>query len=298
MTPEKDIPVGTLCAMYGLNPNTLRTWERRYQFPSPNRGPGGHRTYVPADIALIGKIVDLMNSGLSPALAIEQARASAPRRKAASRTSSKEQKEFSNSVVAAIQAHDQAAVRSLSAQALRKFGYQSFIEDHAFPLLSQLGHNWEVTGRGVAAEHSFTMVVEGIILHHGQHLKVSPTAPTVTFACAPGEVHQLPLLHLANLAAEKKLVRPVVLAAGLPIEETLAASRAADARFIVLCATIPPASGDTRTWVKNCMDAGWADRLILAGPGFMRSRVYADYAVKAGAGDFNQTVELLKSLTS
>jgi len=36
--------------MLGVSPNTLRSWERRYDFPRPHRSPGGHRQYALAEI--------------------------------------------------------------------------------------------------------------------------------------------------------------------------------------------------------------------------------------------------------
>jgi DNA-binding transcriptional MerR regulator len=36
--------------MLGVSPNTLRSWERRYDFPRPHRSPGGHRQYSLAEI--------------------------------------------------------------------------------------------------------------------------------------------------------------------------------------------------------------------------------------------------------
>jgi MerR family transcriptional regulator, light-induced transcriptional regulator len=36
--------------MLGVSPNTLRSWERRYGFPSPHRSPGGHRQYSLGEI--------------------------------------------------------------------------------------------------------------------------------------------------------------------------------------------------------------------------------------------------------
>jgi len=36
--------------MLGISPNTLRSWERRYGFPSPARSAGGHRQYLLAEV--------------------------------------------------------------------------------------------------------------------------------------------------------------------------------------------------------------------------------------------------------
>ncbi len=44
------IRTNAAAVMLGVSPNTLRSWERRYGFPSPHRSPGGHRQYALAEI--------------------------------------------------------------------------------------------------------------------------------------------------------------------------------------------------------------------------------------------------------
>lgn len=44
------IRTNAAAAMLGISPNTLRSWERRYGFPSPVRSPGGHRQYTLTEI--------------------------------------------------------------------------------------------------------------------------------------------------------------------------------------------------------------------------------------------------------
>ncbi len=39
------IRTNAAAVMLGISPNTLRSWERRYNFPQPLRSPGGHRQY-------------------------------------------------------------------------------------------------------------------------------------------------------------------------------------------------------------------------------------------------------------
>ena len=36
--------------MLGVSPNTLRSWERRFGFPSPRRSAGGHRQFELTEI--------------------------------------------------------------------------------------------------------------------------------------------------------------------------------------------------------------------------------------------------------
>jgi MerR family transcriptional regulator, light-induced transcriptional regulator len=44
------IRTNAAAVMLGVSPNTLRSWERRYGFPRPERSPGGHRQYALTEI--------------------------------------------------------------------------------------------------------------------------------------------------------------------------------------------------------------------------------------------------------
>ncbi len=44
------IRTNAAAVMLDVSPNTLRSWERRYGFPRPQRSPGGHRQYSLAEI--------------------------------------------------------------------------------------------------------------------------------------------------------------------------------------------------------------------------------------------------------
>jgi DNA-binding transcriptional MerR regulator len=44
------IRTSAAAVMLGVSPSTLRSWERRYGFPSPQRSTGGHRLYSLAEI--------------------------------------------------------------------------------------------------------------------------------------------------------------------------------------------------------------------------------------------------------
>ncbi|HEX8976601.1 MAG TPA: MerR family transcriptional regulator [Solirubrobacteraceae bacterium] len=44
------IRTNAAAVMLGISPNTLRSWERRYDFPKPHRSAGGHRQYSLGEI--------------------------------------------------------------------------------------------------------------------------------------------------------------------------------------------------------------------------------------------------------
>ena len=53
------------CALTGINPNTLRAWERRHGLVRPERTPSGYRLYTEHDLSRLRHIQELLDSGMS-----------------------------------------------------------------------------------------------------------------------------------------------------------------------------------------------------------------------------------------
>ncbi len=66
------LSVSELAARTGLQAATVRTWETRYGFPRPRRGPGGHRRYRDRDVDLIEQVLRLRAAGVGLPAAIAQ----------------------------------------------------------------------------------------------------------------------------------------------------------------------------------------------------------------------------------
>ena len=64
--------IQTVAEMTGVPASTLRTWEQRYGFPSPDRTASAYRMYSQDDIDRIGKVRELCEQGLGPAEAVKQ----------------------------------------------------------------------------------------------------------------------------------------------------------------------------------------------------------------------------------
>ncbi len=62
----------------GVSPNTLRSWERRYGFPTPKRTVGNHRNYELVELQTLRDA--LAETGTSPPRSNSRASARRPRR--------------------------------------------------------------------------------------------------------------------------------------------------------------------------------------------------------------------------
>jgi DNA-binding transcriptional MerR regulator len=58
-------PIRKVSELTGINPVTLRAWERRYGLIKPERTPKGHRLYTDEHIQLIRRIMDFIDQGIS-----------------------------------------------------------------------------------------------------------------------------------------------------------------------------------------------------------------------------------------
>ena len=74
---ETWLTIGDLVGRTGVSEGTLRMWERRHGFPSPERLASGHRRYVESDAELVRQVMRERGAGLSLAAAISRARESA-----------------------------------------------------------------------------------------------------------------------------------------------------------------------------------------------------------------------------
>src|ERR1044072_7309007 len=61
----------------GVSPNTLRSWERRYGYPTPKRTPGNHRNYELVELQTLRDAL-AQTGNISSAIELARQRQSAP----------------------------------------------------------------------------------------------------------------------------------------------------------------------------------------------------------------------------
>jgi DNA-binding transcriptional MerR regulator len=63
--------------LLGVSPNTLRSWERRFGYPSPRRTPGGHRQYELSELEALRRAL-LETHNISSAIQVARQRGEGP----------------------------------------------------------------------------------------------------------------------------------------------------------------------------------------------------------------------------
>jgi MerR family transcriptional regulator, light-induced transcriptional regulator len=73
-TVKNPLSIGDVVRATGLSEATLRAWERRYDFPQPQREPSGHRRYDAGEVERILRVIAERERGIALPVAIERVR--------------------------------------------------------------------------------------------------------------------------------------------------------------------------------------------------------------------------------
>lgn len=238
-TPSGELfPIRTVADLTGVNAITLRAWERRYGLIKPVRTDGGQRMYRREEIALIHRVVGLLEQGIPigrVALALEDD--AQPDNDARSSVWEK----YLERIVGAIGRFDEDEVEEVYNAALALHPLPQVTEQLLLPLLRELGRRWE-TGQGsIAEEHFFSAYLRNKLGARFHHRTRTARGRRLLVACLPGEQHELGLLLFALLAVDRGM-QIVMLAANVPLSELPTAAKRGRCDAIVLSATITPGS--------------------------------------------------------
>ena len=138
------LPIRSVSQITGVNPITLRAWERRYDLIRPTRTPAGHRLYSQQDIRTIQRIQELAESGMGfaqIALVLEQEdqeAPSAPSAEASPAPVSTPPRSLLDRVVRAAMDLDPAELRAAEATALMWLTPEDYLRDVLIEALAQL----------------------------------------------------------------------------------------------------------------------------------------------------------------
>lgn len=209
----------------GIATATLRSWDRRYGMTPSLHTKGGHRRYSPADMARLQAMGRMVREGVPPAEAARACLAMADTDRApgvqvpdlpddaGSVHGGAEQ--GTAQVVAlptspvrglarAAQALDSRSCADILHRYMQERGAAAAWEDLARPVLAGIGSRWAATGAGVETEHAFSHAVTlAFGAHANQALRAPVTGQTVLLASTPDELHDIPLVVLAAVLAER-----------------------------------------------------------------------------------------------
>jgi DNA-binding transcriptional MerR regulator/methylmalonyl-CoA mutase cobalamin-binding subunit len=228
-------PIRTVAALTGVNPITLRAWERRYGLVTPLRTASGRRMYTQADIDTIQRALALVQRGVAIGRARDALDGGRPARAGPSRSSTPWAQQRAR-MLAAIERFDEQALDQVYDEMLALHPIERVTRDALLPLLIELGQRWRDRAGGVAEEHFLSVYLRNKLGARFHHRSRTADGPTLIVACLPGEHHEVGAFVFA-LAAHEHGYRVVLLGADMPLPELAYAAHRTRARALVLSGT-------------------------------------------------------------
>ncbi|KQZ39923.1 MerR family transcriptional regulator [Duganella sp. Root1480D1] len=226
----------------GLAKETLRVWERRYDFPRPERDTFGERVYPSEQVIKLRLIKRLIDLGHRPGKVIGYSADELQALAQKSSTSLRDEAALPHPELQAYlelcKAHQMEAFRRKLTQAMLVMGLKNFVINLVAPLTTLVGEAWACGQFAVFEEHLFAESVQ-IVLRSAvfsvpqvNHSSGAPR-PRVLLTTLPQERHGLGLLMAeAIFAAEGAHCIP--LGVQTPLPDIVEGARAMQADIIAL----------------------------------------------------------------
>lgn len=270
-------PISTVANMTGVNPVTLRAWERRYGLIKPTRTGKGHRLYSEKDIERIREVLRLVEEGI-PISQVPLALEAGTHRPEDLDAVAGGWADYQQHMVAAIEGFDEAGLEAVYNEVLSLYPVEIVTRRLLVPLLKELGERWENATGSVAEEHFFGVYMRNKLGARFHHRQGNPRGPKLLAACLPGELHEIGILLFA-LAAHDRGFRIILLGADMPLDELPLVVRRAKCDAIVLSGAIEPTENVLKKQLPDLVKSSRVPVFI----GGITSNLYANEIAAAGA---------------
>ncbi len=208
--------IGVVSRMTGIPENTLRMWERRYNFPAPTRTDGGHRLYSPQQVARVRWVKQRIDQGMQTRNAIQALEQSEATNEGFNSTpeldlsglSAQPSETIREHLFDALVALDKHQAELIIGDALVIHSLEHLILTVIAPTFTAIGQAWEEDRISIATEHFATNYLRQMLLMWMQNAPPEHPIRPVVLACAPGELHEGGLLMLGLLL--QRLRWPIV----------------------------------------------------------------------------------------
>ena len=203
--------------LLGVSPNTLRSWERRFGYPSPRRTAGGHRQYELAELEALRRAL-LETHNISSAIQVARQRGEGP--SSAAR------------LVDAFDRFDETTADRVMEESLAVRSVERTVEDLLIPAL-EFTHD----RNGREAEYELACRWATGWMHAVKRVVPAATRDDGVFLFDSSPLLDVEALHVQalELALRRSGFRVLMLSIGLPQERVARAMRALEPSALVLC---------------------------------------------------------------
>ncbi|MGD6803377.1 MerR family transcriptional regulator [Rossellomorea vietnamensis] len=230
--------IKAISKMLGIQPGTLRAWERRYKMIAPVRNESGHRLYSEEHLRVLKWLVGKVEQGftISQAVSLLDKQGLTEETDTASPTGNRVD-DLTEELMQSLLNFDETKAHQLMNRAFSMYTIDKVVIDVLGTLLVRIGDLWEHNQITTAHEHFATAVLRARISNLMQTFPHNGLLPKVIAVCGPNEHHELGLL-MFTLYVRRKGFEVIYLGSSIKEEDMEVVIDTVKPRFLFLSCTM------------------------------------------------------------
>ncbi|MGM9987528.1 MAG: MerR family transcriptional regulator [Bacillaceae bacterium] len=204
--------IKAICTILGIQPGTLRAWERRYHIISPVRNEAGHRLYTDEHVKILKWLVEKIQEGFTIGQAVVLLESNEYVQIDVEKDNTTL---FVNQLTNALLDFDEEKATNYVNEAFSLFSVDKVMSDIFAAVLAKVAKMTEAGLVTIAHRHFVTTYLQMRIGMIYQHLPINPTLPKVIAVSGPNEDYELELF-LFTIFLRRKGFQVIYLGVGIP----------------------------------------------------------------------------------
>jgi DNA-binding transcriptional MerR regulator len=193
--PARGVSIAAVSDLLGIPVPTIRSWERRYGFPSPSRTGGRHRRYGPDDLERLRALRDLVTRGLTAGSAVARLRGA--------EAAASAEPDLTDALVRAALDLDALGVRDALDRAAERLGVEEAVGRVGLPAMREIGSRWKAGTCDIEHEHLATEAVRTWLARQTAMAPPPFRRGPIVLACGPSDLHTIGLEAFATVLARR-----------------------------------------------------------------------------------------------
>jgi MerR family transcriptional regulator, light-induced transcriptional regulator len=223
--------------MLGIQPGTLRAWERRYHMIAPIRNELGYRLYTEEHIKILKWLIKKVQQGFTIGQAVNLLVNNKLDTDGVQLQEGDQLTSLLDELLDSLIHFNELKGQEIINYLFSLFTVEKVIFEIFGMLLMKVGDLWESGKITSAHEHFITSILRSRIETIFRTLPQNSLLPKAITVCSPGEVHELGLL-MFSLFLRRKGFEVIYLGGSIPDEDLDAVVKVTDPDFLFLSCTM------------------------------------------------------------
>ncbi len=196
--------IKAISQLTGLNSNTIRSWERRYDAVSPKRDENGRRFYNEGDAERLTLLASLIEEGhpIGTIIHLKNDELSSLKVKPKDLYEDAFLDDVFDKLIMAVNAGDLEGITKLTTAALTLFPLKDVFDKVISPALSHIGRLWQEGIIEISQEHLYTAHFKKLLYPLIAHDRTNVHKPKTLITTLPQELHEMGALMAACISTE------------------------------------------------------------------------------------------------